>query len=246
MSTSKGPLDVLTAVATLVATALAFLAIFFPNSRLAAALLLLATVVGLAVLGIRRLHAVKVIHGYGRTIEFLQELVMGAERSVWTVRTHVGDATAEEPLFTTLANRVRDTTRPLEDVRRNIRLSASTSTRMHLRRLVEELSDHAAVKVKFFLGGGAKYDFIIVDGQTAVIGLPRSEGDQVGASLVVRDKIAVRCIESAFEDLWRNAILLFAGQPVTDEGRKQRLLRALDAAIQNLPLGSSPESEIGS
>jgi hypothetical protein len=139
-----------------------------------------------------------------------------------------------------LVNRVRDTKRPLEDVRRNIGLTANSSTRTHLRRLVNDLSEHPAVKVKYFLGGGAKYDFIIVDGRIAVIGLPRSEGDRVGASLVVKDTIAVRCIESAFEDLWRDGILVFAGQPSDAEGRKQRLLDALDGAIQALSPGGSP------
>jgi hypothetical protein len=244
MSTEKGSLEVLGAVATLLATPLAFVIVLFPNSRLAAAVVLLATLLGLGIWAIkRRPQAVMVIHGYARTIEFLQEIVLNAERSVWTVRTHIGEATAEEPLFTALANRVRDTKRPLEDVRRNIGLTATNSTRTHLRRLVNDLSDQAAVKVKYFLGGGAKYDFIIVDGQIAVIGLPRSEGDQVGASLVIKDKIAVRCIESAFEDLWRDGVLVFAGQPGTAEGHKQRILDALDGAIQALPAGSSPPTD---
>jgi hypothetical protein len=95
MSTEKGSLEVLGAVATLLATALAFVFVFFPNSRLAAALLLLATLLGLGIWAIkRRSQAVTVIHGYARTIEFLQDLVLDAERSVWTVRAHVGEATA--------------------------------------------------------------------------------------------------------------------------------------------------------
>jgi hypothetical protein len=246
MSTEKGSLEVLGGVATLLATALTFVIVLFPNSRLAAALLLLAALLGVGFWAIkRRSQAVTVIHGYARTIAFLQELVLDAERSVWTVRTHVGEATAEEPLFTALANRVRDTRRPLEEVKRNIGLTASSSTRTHLRRLVNDLSDHAAVKVKYFLVGGAKYDFIIVDSRIAVIGLPRSEGDQVGASLVIKDKIAVRCIESAFEDLWRNGVLVFAGQPSATEEHKQRILDELDRAIQALPSSSSPPTDRG-
>ena len=241
MSTEKGSLEVLGVVATLLATALTFVFALFPNSRLAVALLLLATLLGLGIWAIkRRPQAATVIHGYARTIEFLEDLVLDAERSVWTVRAHVGEATAEERLFTALVNRVKDTRRPLEDVRRNIGLTETSSTRTHLRRLVNDLSEHPAVKVKYFLGGGAKYDFIIVDGRIAVIGLPMSEGDQVGASLVVKDKIAVRCIESAFEDLWRDGVLVFAGQPSNAEGHKQRILDALDGAIRALSSGSSP------
>src|ERR1017187_9908204 len=67
-----------------------------------------------------RLRKVRVICGYRETMSYLEKIVRESERSIWTLRTHVGDASAEEPFFTVVAERLADMKRPIEDFRRNI------------------------------------------------------------------------------------------------------------------------------
>jgi len=71
--------------------------------------------------------------------------------------------------------------------------------------------DIDAVKVRAFEGVGPRFDFIIVDGRKAVLGLPAAAGEGVDISLVIDDPEVVRGFEQAFEDLWQSSKKLFNG-----------------------------------
>lgn len=175
--------------------------------------------------------AVSVIYGYHATLAYLVQLVREAEQEIWTVRTHLGESSAEEPLFNELVTRVLNPHKPLEDVRRNIRLLNSIATQRHLENLVHRLADRTAVKVKYFRGNGPAFDFIIVDGRRAVIGLPMAEAQGVGASLIIEDPAAVECLKYAFSDLWEQSTPLFYGNPLVTAEERTRLLSIVAAEI---------------
>src|ERR1051325_5586112 len=106
-----------------------------------------------------------VIEGYPEVMRFLEDLARSARRSVWTTRTHGGEAEREERYFEILCSRVSDVDSPLIDFRRIMRLEHSPEPRRHAWWLFERLSRSSAAQVRYFQGGGPKFDFMIVDGE---------------------------------------------------------------------------------
>ena len=199
---------------------------FMSSSRSVTALLLaLGTIVVLAWMVVLITRKSYVIEGYPEVMRLLEDLARSARRSVWTTRTHGGEAEREAKYFELLAARVVDADSPLTDFRRIMRLDVSAEPRRHAWWLFERLSRYSAVQVRYFRGGGPKFDFMVVDGEIAVIGVPLPGGLGNLGGIVVRDRHAVRGVEAVFEDLWAECETLFIGS-TTAIGREQHEERA--------------------
>lgn len=191
------------------------------------------------ILSAKRTAEVRVIHGYSETLKYLEEIVRKARKTIWTVRTHVGEASVEEPFFQVVAERALRKRPPLEDFRRNIHMVNSEATRHHMYSLIDEFANVAGVKVSYFHGIGPRLDFIIVDGCRAVIGLPMSEAHGVSASIAIEDSKCVKGVEDAFRDLWNHSDALFVGSQFINDEKKQQLRIVVDAEVQKafVPVG---------
>lgn len=183
---------------------------------------------------------VRVIHGYKETMKHLEGIVRKARKTIWTVRTHVGEASVEEPFFNVVAERVLRKKPPLEDFRRNIHMVNSEATRHHLFSLIDEFGNAAGVKTAYFHGIGPRLDFIIVDGCHAVIGLPMSEAQGVSASIAIEDAECVKGVEEAFRDLWNHSDALFVGSHFINDEKKRQLKAVVDSEVRK---AFSPERQ---
>lgn len=157
-------------------------------------------------------EGVWVIKNYDLTMHHVITLIRQARRSIWTVRTHTGESSTEDPVFEALFKRVLDRKHRLQDVRRNIRIVDAANTIGHLENLVDGLADEAAVKVKCFAGVGPAFDFIIVDDARGVIGLPMDEAKGVHASIAIDDLLVINGLKAAYSDLWHRSAILFEGR----------------------------------
>jgi hypothetical protein len=163
------------------------------------------------ILSAKRTAEVRVIHGYSETLKYLEEIVRKARKTIWTVRTHVGEASVEEPFFQVVAERALRKRPPLEDFRRNIHMVNSEATRHHMYSLIDEFANVAGVKVSYFHG----------------------------ISIAIEDSKCVKGVEDAFRDLWNHSDALFVGSQFINDEKKQQLRIVVDAEVQKafVPVG---------
>lgn len=181
-----------------------------------------------------------VIEGYDDVMQYLETLAKSARLAVWTARTHDGEAEREERYFEVLCSRVTDPERPLPDFRRLMRMGQQIEPRRHARWLYERLCRHSTVQVRYFVEGGPKFDFLVIDHRIAVIGFPMPGGLGNMGAVVLKQAHAVRGVESVFEELWENSPTLFEGTGVaSDEEQQTARLRFEELLSRFTPVGSA-------
>jgi hypothetical protein len=170
-------------------------------------------------------------------MRYLEKIVRESERTIWALRSHVGEASAEEPFFAVVAERLAETKRPIEDFRRNIQLVGAEATRRHLCSLIDNFAACTCFKVKYFDGLGPRVDIIIVDGSRAVIGLPMADARGNSYSIVLTGR-AVQGVEEAFRELWKVSNALFEGDPLISDERRQALKEVVNEEVRKAALSA--------
>jgi uncharacterized protein (UPF0333 family) len=164
------------------------------------------------------------IYGYNEVMNYLELLAKNAQKRVWTVRTHVGNGEMENKYFEIIEHRLLhpDAKERLEDFRRVICLSSNAED--HLNYLVDRFSNLPAAEVRFYIGGGPKFDFLIID-ELAVIGFPMIGGKNNTGAIVLRKRAAVEGIITVFSELCgdNNSTLLFTGNKQFNSTDKENL-----------------------
>jgi hypothetical protein len=189
-----------------------------------------------------------VLEGYRNVMTLLERLARTAKQSIWTVRTHHGSGESEQKYFEIIRERIISTDNPLEDFRRVVRVGIQPATVKHLAWLIQAFADQPSVRVKCCQAGGPSFDFMIVDGKTAVIGLPQSGGLDNAAAIVVRGRTAVKGIEAVFDTLFNESQTLFVGNSQITNAEKEdlvtisrRIASAGPEASGSLPLLSNQD-----
>jgi hypothetical protein len=186
-----------------------------------------------------------VIVGYRKVMILLERLARRANRSIWTVRTHLGSGELEQRYFNIIRERIVAADDPLEDFRRIVRIVENSATGQHLAWLVQSFADQPAARIKFFEGGGPSFDFVIFDGTTAVIGFPQSGGLDNAAAIVIRGRKAVAGVESVFDALFALSTTFFSGdRRITTDERERLLTFAQELAASRS--GETPVSVLAS
>lgn len=150
------------------------------------------------------------LDGYRNVMAFLSRLASQARSSIWTARVHTGRGEGEDEYFRAIRSRIVDPN-GIEDFRRIVRLTPIAVP--HLRDLAEMFGPESGVKVRGFAGPGPQFDFVIFDGEIAVVGFPMEGGEGNVGAIVLRRRRSVRGVESVFIALWGESDELFVGGP---------------------------------
>jgi hypothetical protein len=189
-------------------------------------LITLVAVTGILLLGllVALTRQTYVITGYKNTMALLETLARRASQSIWTARTHRGTGSFEERYFNIIRERMIASENPLEDFRRVVRIGGQAGSDDHLLWLVQAFADQPAARVKVFEGGGPSFDFVVFDGETAVIGLPQSGGLDNAAGIVIRGRSGVAGVAAVFDALLAESTELFVGNRHITDGERAHLV----------------------
>jgi hypothetical protein len=210
-------------------------ALVIPESRIIAFCAAGGLVVAAVLLTARRyIVRVHVDHTVRDTLDDLRTIVLKAERSVWTARTQLGDPALEQRYFDALLTRVVDTDRPLEEFQRIILLNSSPGTQRHIHWLIDKFADIPSVQVRYYVGVGPPFDFMICDEATAVLGLPKAGSESFASAIFFNRVDVVIGMRDAFKLLWNNSTPLFIGKADITSSERAALKSQIDAAIEDL------------
>ena len=164
----------------------------------------------------------------------LSKYAESASTSVWTTRSHVGEAENEQGYFNVIGGLVLKN--ELCDVRRIIRLNSALSTRIHLHWLIDKFADQPAVKVRYVETAGQLFDFAIFDGKVGALGFPQTEAEGFMGAIFTRESTAVRGLEEAFNILWAQGTTLFNGTAAVNDVQRQKIKDEIDRKLDALAI----------
>ncbi len=182
-------------------------------------------------------HYLKKVHIIYSPTKAMSCLARIAEKSysyVWTVRNHIGEADIEDDYFLALSRRVMDPKKPLGELRRLIRLNKADSTRRHLHWLIDTFSNQPSVKIKYYVGCGPSFDFMIADKSICAIGLPMSGGEGFAGTVFFKRKDVIEGTRDAFSDLWAHSVELFSGSSDITIEKRDALKKKVDAELTKI------------
>lgn len=241
----RDAIDAAAALASIAGLVLGLVTGIFPAQATAAstAMLWVMAVLLLGILVYKLTRTMYVIYGADECIRELARLVSEARLAVWTARAHTGDADIEQPYFESVLVRALSKERPLQDVRRLLRLNTSDSTLRHLYWLIDHFADNPAVKVRYYVGPGPALDFMVRDNSASALGLPMAGGDGFAGTLFFTRKDVVSGLRDTFDQLWNTATPLFSGVLHSTEEHRAELKRRVDRAIATLSANSLLNSD---
>ncbi len=179
-----------------------------------------------------------VVVGYRNVMSFLELLARHARLRVWTARTHAGDGVGEERYFSIIVENLASSSSPLEDFRRLIRLAPNA--RGHVDSLVRDFLYRDFAEVRYFIGGGPQFDFMIAD-DVAVIGFPMAGGNNNVAAVVLRHSAVVQAVADIFSGLWEShdTQVIFRGSQLATEADRQAVIALVRKILP--PPGGAPD-----
>jgi hypothetical protein len=182
---------------------------------------------------VRKVRTTYVLMGVRPVVNALSNLARNSTRSVWTARLNLGEGEVEDEYFHVIATRVLEG--KLDEFRRLVCLSKTHGAKVHLHWLIDKLAELPAVKVRYVKSSMAFLNIAIFDGRQAIVGFPQVKGEGLSGAMYTRDPVAVKGLETVFQLLEAQGIVLFCGTKHITEEERQRIKDLIDREIDLLP-----------